>query len=51
LGCADRHAGIRPGLCECLRQGDFQVVAEAGHLPQLEQPAATFALLDAFRME
>jgi pimeloyl-ACP methyl ester carboxylesterase len=26
----------------------FEVVAEAGHLPQLEQPAATFALIDGF---
>ncbi|HEV7965658.1 MAG TPA: alpha/beta hydrolase [Actinoplanes sp.] len=32
-------------------KAEFQVVAEAGHLPQLEQPAATFGLLDAFRME
>lgn len=28
--------------------GHFEVVAEAGHLPQLERPAATFALVDAF---
>jgi pimeloyl-ACP methyl ester carboxylesterase len=26
----------------------FELVAEAGHLPQLEQPAATDALIDAF---
>ncbi|MGW1272408.1 alpha/beta fold hydrolase, partial [Streptomyces sp. NPDC002491] len=26
----------------------FETVAEAGHLPHLEQPARTFALLDAF---
>jgi pimeloyl-ACP methyl ester carboxylesterase len=26
----------------------FELVADAGHLPQLEQPAATFALIDAF---
>ncbi|WP_443053657.1 alpha/beta fold hydrolase [Streptomyces sp. NBC_00285] len=26
----------------------FEVVAEAGHLPHLEQPARTFALLDDF---
>lgn len=26
----------------------FEVVADAGHLPQLEQPAATFALIDDF---
>lgn len=27
---------------------DFEVVADAGHLPHLEQPEATFALLDPF---
>ncbi|MFI1508687.1 alpha/beta fold hydrolase [Streptomyces sp. NPDC020597] len=26
----------------------FETIAEAGHLPHLEQPARTFALLDAF---
>jgi pimeloyl-ACP methyl ester carboxylesterase len=26
----------------------FDVIAEAGHLPQLEQPAATFATIDSF---
>jgi pimeloyl-ACP methyl ester carboxylesterase len=26
----------------------FELVNEAGHLPQIEQPAATFALIDAF---
>ncbi|GAA4674829.1 alpha/beta fold hydrolase [Frondihabitans cladoniiphilus] len=26
----------------------FELVSEAGHLPQLEQPEATFALVDAF---
>ncbi|NEC88449.1 alpha/beta fold hydrolase [Streptomyces sp. SID12501] len=29
----------------------FEVVAEAGHLPHLEQPSRTFALLDAFAAE
>ncbi|NEA63978.1 alpha/beta fold hydrolase [Streptomyces sp. SID12488] len=29
----------------------FEVVAEAGHLPHLEQPARTFALLDTFAAE
>ncbi len=28
--------------------GRFALVADAGHLPQLEQPAATVALIDAF---
>jgi pimeloyl-ACP methyl ester carboxylesterase len=31
--------------------GRFAEVAEAGHLPHLEQPARTFALLDAFAAE
>jgi len=29
-------------------QSRFEVIARAGHLPQLEQPAATFALIDEF---
>ena len=29
-------------------EASFELIAEAGHLPQLEQPAATFAALDAF---
>ncbi|MFD9389499.1 alpha/beta fold hydrolase [Streptomyces sp. NPDC060000] len=29
----------------------FEVVAQAGHLPHLEQPSRTFALLDAFAAE
>jgi pimeloyl-ACP methyl ester carboxylesterase len=28
--------------------GRFEVVKDAGHLPQIEQPAATFSLIDAF---
>jgi pimeloyl-ACP methyl ester carboxylesterase len=28
--------------------GRFELVADAGHLPQLEQPQATLALIDAF---
>ena len=27
--------------------GRFEVIPEAGHLPQIEQPDATFALIDA----
>ena len=29
----------------------FELVIDAGHLPQIEQPAATFALIDAFAEE
>ncbi|GGQ64633.1 alpha/beta fold hydrolase [Streptomyces asoensis] len=34
-----------------LGNGRFAVVAEAGHLPHLEQPARTLALVDAFAAE
>lgn len=29
-------------------RSEFRLVADAGHLPQIEQPAATFALIDAY---
>jgi pimeloyl-ACP methyl ester carboxylesterase len=29
-------------------KGCFEIIEEAGHLPQIEQPAATFALIDEF---
>ncbi|MBV6699944.1 alpha/beta hydrolase [Kitasatospora aureofaciens] len=32
---------------DALGNGRFEVVPEAGHLPQIEQPEATFALIDA----
>ena len=35
-------------LAAMLPQAEFAVVNQAGHLPQLEQPAATFGALDAF---
>jgi pimeloyl-ACP methyl ester carboxylesterase len=35
-------------FAEAFPDARFRVIAEAGHLPQLEQPAATFAALDAF---
>jgi pimeloyl-ACP methyl ester carboxylesterase len=38
------YADLIPG-------SDFQVIEHAGHLPQLEQPAATFAVLDSFVTE
>jgi pimeloyl-ACP methyl ester carboxylesterase len=28
--------------------GRFELIAKAGHLPQIEQPQATFAAIDAF---
>jgi len=30
------------------QNGRLEVIKDAGHLPQIEQPAATFALIDAF---
>ncbi|HXD80315.1 MAG TPA: alpha/beta hydrolase, partial [Candidatus Acidoferrum sp.] len=30
------------------QNGRVEVVKDAGHLPQIEQPAATFALIDAY---
>ena len=32
-------------------KGRFEVIERAGHLPQIEQPATTFARLDAFRAQ
>jgi pimeloyl-ACP methyl ester carboxylesterase len=40
-GYGRAYAGLIP-------ESEFHVIEKAGHLPQLEQPAATFALLDAF---
>jgi pimeloyl-ACP methyl ester carboxylesterase len=36
------------GLAAAIPHAKFETVAEAGHLPWLEQPAETFRLLDAF---
>jgi len=33
---------------ELLADARFELIPDAGHLPQLEQPAATFATIDAF---
>jgi pimeloyl-ACP methyl ester carboxylesterase len=30
------------------QNGRLEIVKDAGHLPQIEQPAATFALIDAY---
>ena len=35
-------------LAAAFQGAQFEVVERAGHLPQLERPAATFALVDAF---
>ena len=35
-------------VADAFPAGRFAVVARAGHLPQLEQPVATFRLLDEF---
>ena len=35
-------------LAGAFPHAQFTVIAEAGHLPQLEQPEATFGALDAF---
>lgn len=49
-GESDRIAPVGYGAAYAAAFGnaDFQLVREAGHLPQLEQPAATFAAIDAF---
>lgn len=40
--------GYGQALAAAFPDAQFKVIAEAGHLPQLEQPAATFAALDSF---
>jgi alpha/beta hydrolase fold len=35
-------------LAAAFPQAQFAIIAEAGHLPQIEQPAATFGALDAY---
>jgi pimeloyl-ACP methyl ester carboxylesterase len=35
-------------LAAAFPNGRFETIAEAGHLPHIEQPAATFAALDAY---
>ena len=49
-GDSDRIASAVYGRAYADSFGDarFELVNEAGHLPQIEQPAATFALIDAF---
>jgi pimeloyl-ACP methyl ester carboxylesterase len=40
--------GYGRGLADGFVNGRFELVKDAGHLPHLEQPAATFALIDGF---
>jgi pimeloyl-ACP methyl ester carboxylesterase len=49
-GEADRISAPAYGraFADLFPNGRFELVAEAGHLPQVEQPAATLALIDEF---
>lgn len=49
-GDSDRvfPVGYGRAYAEQLGAARFELIADAGHLPQLEQPAATFAAIDAF---
>jgi pimeloyl-ACP methyl ester carboxylesterase len=49
-GDSDGIAGPAYGraYAESFPNARFELVTEAGHLPQIEQPAATLALIDAF---
>jgi pimeloyl-ACP methyl ester carboxylesterase len=40
--------GYGRAYAQSFADGRFALVADAGHLPQLEQPAATLALIDEF---
>jgi pimeloyl-ACP methyl ester carboxylesterase len=35
-------------FAQAFQNGHLEVVKDAGHLPQIEQPAATLALIDAY---
>jgi pimeloyl-ACP methyl ester carboxylesterase len=43
-----RHAGLRPSLAAAIPNSRFEIVREAGHLPQIEQPEATIRAIDGF---
>jgi pimeloyl-ACP methyl ester carboxylesterase len=49
-GESDRIAGPGYGraLAAALPNGRFELIAKAGHLPQIEQPEATFAAIEGF---
>ena len=40
--------GYGQALAAAFPQAQFAIISRAGHLPQLEQPEATFGALDAF---
>jgi pimeloyl-ACP methyl ester carboxylesterase len=40
--------GYGRAYARAFAHGRFALIADAGHLPQLEQPEATLALIDAF---
>ena len=40
--------GYGQAMAASFPQAQFAVIGQAGHLPQLEQPDATFGVLDAF---
>ncbi|OLV16781.1 hypothetical protein BOO71_0010861 [Deinococcus marmoris] len=37
-----------PAYAAAFLDAQFQIIERAGHLPQIEQPSATFALIDNF---
>ena len=43
-----RHGRLRPRLRAAFPNGHFQPIAEAGHLPQIEQPAAVLGAIADF---
>lgn len=51
-GASDRifTPGYGAAYAAAFADGRFEVIPAAGHLPQLEQPAATFAAIDRYRM-
>ena len=40
--------GYGRAYAQALGDGRFELIAQAGHLPQLEKPAETFAAIDRF---
>ncbi|WP_319687003.1 hypothetical protein [Streptomyces sp. ME19-01-6] len=49
-GARAGHPGTPYGAAyaDAFGNGRLQVIPEAGHLPQMERPEATFALIDAY---